>query len=133
MEKITTIEQLKKEIILLEIKQAHERALLNEQFQITYESLKPANLIKKTISDLVHTPDLKGGILSTVASIAAGYLSKKVVVGSSPGPVKSLLGSALQMLVTKFVSNKAESMRAKQNEEDEELEKDESNVQYTPD
>jgi hypothetical protein len=49
MEKITSVEELKKAILLLEIKQANEGALLKEQLLVTYESLKPINLIKKSL------------------------------------------------------------------------------------
>ena len=46
MEKITTTVQLKSEIQDLEYKQACEWILLKEQFQVTYQSLKPVNIIK---------------------------------------------------------------------------------------
>jgi hypothetical protein len=63
MEKITSVEELKKAILLLEIKQANEGALLKEQLMETYESLKPINLIKKSLSDLTSSPDFKGDLL----------------------------------------------------------------------
>ena len=113
MQKITTVDELRGTILLLEIKQADEKALLNEQFETTLENLKPANLIKNTLKDLNASPDFKGGLLNTALSIGAGYLSKKVTVGSSGGPLKQVLGSLIQMGVTALISKNADGIKSK--------------------
>ena len=88
MQKITSISELKESIRLLEIKQANEGVLLKEQFKETYESLKLVNLIKNALKELTSMPDLKGELLKTTASLAAGYLAKKAVVGQTHNPLK---------------------------------------------
>ena len=110
MEKIASETQLIEAIRLLEIKQKEEGFLLKEQFKITYESLKPVNLIKNTVKDLITTPDLKANLLSSVLSIATGYASKKMLIGETTSPIKRLLGSVFQMGVTSMVSPKAEAI-----------------------
>lgn len=112
MRKITSVSELKEEIFRLEIKQAHEARLLKEQFMITRESLKPANLIKSSINDLITSPDLKENILNTTLSLAAGYLSKKIIVGSSQNPFKQILGTLLQMGVTNIVSKNSDGIKS---------------------
>jgi len=104
MEKIAAIEKLKASILLLELQQAREEVLLKEQFKITFESLQPANLIKNTFRDLTEAPDFKGNLLNTGLSMAAGYLSKKIVVGETHNPIKQILGSLLQVGITSLVS-----------------------------
>lgn len=108
MEKITSTIQLVERIRLLEIQQKDEKLLLKEQFNITYDGLKPSSLIKNTIKDIIATPDLKNHMLSTIVGIALGYISKKVVVGESKQPIKQILGTLLQMGITKLVSSKSE-------------------------
>ena len=103
METITNSTELKKAIELLEIRQKEEGLILKEQCKITYDSLRPLNLIKSTLTDLV-TPDLSGNILGSVMSLAAGYVSKKAVIGLTHNPLKQLLGTVLQMGVTSLVS-----------------------------
>ena len=93
MKKITSTEELRESILLLETKQAYEGALLKEQFKITYESLKPVNLIKNTLNELTQAPDIKADLMSTTMSLAAGYLSKKMAVGSTSNPFKLVLGT----------------------------------------
>ncbi len=112
MEKITSLIGLKESIILLEIQQAYEGQLLKEQFKTTYQNLRPVNLIKNTFKELVTTPDFKGNLVDTALSIAAGYLSKKVMVGSTINPIKQLLGTVLQIGVTGIVAKNADGIKS---------------------
>lgn len=112
MEKITSLIELKESIILLELQQVYEKQLLKDQFKITYQNLKPANLIKDTFKELVTAPDFKGNLLDTVLSIATGYLSKKVIIGSTLNPIKQLLGTVLQMGVTGIVAKNADDIKS---------------------
>lgn len=112
MEKITSVEELRQAIRLLEIKQEMEGKLLREQFKITYESLKPLNLIKNTFKDLVATPDLQGKFLNTTLGLAVGYFSKKIAIGSTHNPLKQLFGNILQTGVSNIVSKNADGIKS---------------------
>ena len=111
MNKITSVTELRAAILLLEIQQADQGKLLKEQFKVTYESMKPANLIKNTIRDLTSDPSLKGDLFNTTLGLAAGYLSKKVVVGSTHNPLKQIFGTLLQMGISSLVSKNGDSLR----------------------
>lgn len=113
MEKITNTIELNAAILLLENKQTEEGFLLKEQFKITYEGLKPANLIRSTFKELVTAPDFKEDLLNTSISLAAGYFSKKLAIGSTNNPFKQILGSFLQMGVTSIVSKNSDDIRTK--------------------
>ena len=104
MKETTSAAELHELILLLEIKQANEGQLLKGQFKITYESLKPVNLIKNALNELVTSPDFKGDIFDATLSLTAGYLSKKAVVGSTHNPLKQFFGTLLQMGVTSIIS-----------------------------
>lgn len=112
MKKITTTTELRESILLLEVKQEIEGVLLKEQFSVTYESLKPINLIKKTLNELTSSPDFKGDLLKATLSLSAGYLSKRLVVGATVNPVKQLLGSLIQMGVTSIVSKNTDGIKS---------------------
>lgn len=111
METITNVIELKKEINKLETKQKEEGLILKEQCKITYESLKPINLLKSTLKDII-TPDLTGTLLNSSLSLAAGYVSKKALIGSTHNPLKQLLGTVLQMGVTSLVSKNTNSIKS---------------------
>jgi len=111
MEKITNITELNQAILILEAKKNLDEAVLKEQFGIIYESLKPINLIKNTIKKLAETPDFKNDLLNTSLSLAVGYLSKKITIGSTHNPIKQMLGIILQMGVTRIVSKNADNIK----------------------
>jgi hypothetical protein len=113
MDTITNLKELNAAILLLENKQAQKGLLLKEQLELTYESLRPINLIKSTIKELVTAPNFKEDILNTSIGLAAGYFSKKLAVGSTKNPLKQILGSFLQMGVTGVVSKNADDIKTK--------------------
>jgi hypothetical protein len=112
MKKITNVAELKEQILWLEIKQANEARLLKEQFKTTLEDLRPVNLIKKTFKDLVAAPELKEDLLATTLSMAAGFLTKKIVVGATHNPIKMVLGALLQMGVTAVAAKNSDGIKS---------------------
>ena len=109
MKKNTEKAALQEKIKSLEQKQAQELTLLREQFYITYESIKPVNIFKKAVQDIIGSSEIKNDIISNIIGLATGFISKKIVVGSSNNPFKKVLGTILEYIVANFVTRKAES------------------------
>lgn len=97
---------LDKEIARLEVEREVKMRELKHQLAITYDSVKPINLLKETLDDFQNTPDVKANILQSTLSIAGGYLSKKLVMGKSNSIFKKIFGYVLQYGVTNFISKK---------------------------
>lgn len=112
MKKKNETDALNDAISLLEIKRADEFLLLKEQFHITYESLKPINLIKSTFHEVAESSEIKNNIVSNVIGFTTGYLSKKVLVGVSRNPVKNLFGTLLQFAITNMVSKHSDGIKS---------------------
>jgi len=110
MRQITAAEALKKSITRLEIRQIEEGRLLSEQFKTTFESLKPANILRKMITDIAAPSDLKENMIQTVTGLLSGYISRKMLVRSSKNPLLRLTGIIVQYGVTNFVSKNSESI-----------------------
>jgi hypothetical protein len=104
MHSITSLNELKNAIQLLEVEQAEKRQLLKNQLSIAYESLRPINILRKALKDIASSDDLTDNILGTVSGLASGYLSKKVFIGTSGNLFRKLFGSILQLGVTTVVS-----------------------------
>ncbi|MBE0393313.1 hypothetical protein HNQ02_003191 [Flavobacterium sp. 7E] len=104
---------LEETIRVLKIKQTQELVVLNEQFQNVYDSVKPANLIKSTINEIVNTPNLKHNLINNLIGLSTGYLSKKIMFGGAKGPVKKVLGTVAQFFITNFVSKHSDSITNK--------------------
>ena len=100
---------LNERIALLESRKSHEFYLLKEQWEITYESLKPVNLIKSTFRDVASSPEIKSHLLGNLIGLGTGYLSKKIMFGGTHNPFKRIIGTILQFAVSNFVGSKIET------------------------
>lgn len=113
MKKINSIKELRETILELEIKQKEDERLLKEQFMIAYERLKPLNMIKNSVKNLITSPELKDHLISSTMGLAAGYLTKKAVVGSTHHPLKQILGAFLQIGVTNLVAKNSDGIQSR--------------------
>ena len=112
MQNITSTAGLKNAIQLLEVDQGIKGQLLKDQFYLTYESLKPVNLIKNALHDISSSPILIDNILSTSMGIASGFLTNRIFVGASGSLIRKLLGSVLQFGVTNVVAQHPETIKS---------------------
>lgn len=106
MKGIKTGEELKAKIAELEKQKDIEEAAIKYEFKETYETYKPANILKNTLSEVSASPTFKHNLLNVALGLGAGYLSKKLVVGRSAGLLKRVMGTALQFGVTSLVAKK---------------------------
>ena len=110
MQKITSVKILRAAIVNLEKQQTEEGLRLKEQFSITYESLKPFNVLRKALIDVFTPFELKQGLLETTAGILSGYLSKILVVRNSKNPILRLAGIFVQYGVTNVITKNSEAI-----------------------
>jgi len=104
MEKITCAAELKIAIQTLEFQRDVQGELLKEQFLVTFESLKPANMIKTTLHEITSSPYLIDNMLGAITGIVSGYISKKIAVGTSHSVIRKVMGSVLQFSITNLVA-----------------------------
>jgi hypothetical protein len=112
MRTITSVEDLKKSIQLLEMEQAIKGELLKEQFLYTYDSLQLINLLKNSLRKTISSPSILTDIVGTAMGLATGYISKKIFIGTSGNAFRRLLGSILQLGVMSFVSQHPSGMKS---------------------
>jgi hypothetical protein len=112
MQNITSKAGLKDAIQLLEAEQAIKGQLLKDQFYLTYESLKPVNLLMHTLKEISSSPYLIDNISGTAMGLAGGFLSKKIFVGTSGNLIRKLIGSILQFGVTNIVAQNSEIIKS---------------------
>ena len=112
MQNINYTVELKKSIEIVEVDQNLSRYLLKEQFITTYESLKPVNLLKNTLNEVISSPDLMDNLLGTLVGLSTGYLSRKIVVGASGNVFRKLIGSVLQFGVTNIIAQHPDAIKS---------------------
>jgi len=111
MENQHTSESLKEMIRVLEIKQAEEGQVLKQELINTYENMKPSNILKNLVREFYSSEHLKDELISTAISVTSGFISKKLVVGKSNNQILKLVGLAVQLGITTFVSKKMENLK----------------------
>jgi hypothetical protein len=109
---IKTMEQLAEAVLLLESRQELEGKQLREQFMRSYQSIRPANLVRSAIHEVTESQDLKDHLVSTGVGLVAGHVSKQAFESVSDSPVKQLIGTAIQFGVTNVVARHPEVVLA---------------------
>ncbi|SRR3989339_816191 len=112
MENITTSAELKNAIQRLEYRQIENGQRLEEDFFVVIESLKPSNLIRNAMGNIVETPNLVDNIIGGALGLVSGYLTKKLAIGGSGNIIKKLLGTILQFGVTSVVAQHPRTIAA---------------------
>lgn len=108
MGKIQSMSDLEYAIQLLEFKKAEEAQLLKEISYMTYESVKPINIIKNIFKESVEPQNIKDNLVNTSVGLGIGYLSKILFQSVVKVPFKKFLGSALMLSVENLVAKNPE-------------------------
>ncbi len=111
MGKIYSETDLNNAIQLLEGKQAEEEMKLKEQFHLTYESLKPINIIKNIFKQANESDDLKENIINNSISLTVGFLSKIAFKKAANSPLKYIFGNVVMFSINKIVANNPEVIK----------------------
>lgn len=112
MQNTTPYTRLKNDIQLLEDEQDYKRRLLKEQLNISYERLKPLNLIRSALKNIYTSPNLIDNILTPALGLASGYLSRKIFVRTSGNLLRKIIGSVLQIGVTGLVAQHPDTIKS---------------------
>lgn len=107
---IANSDHLKSAILLLEQEREENRVQLKEQFEVVYTTLTPANLLRGTLSEVASSPNLGRNLVGAGLGLLTGYLTKRLIVGTSSNMVRRVLGDLIQIGVTKLVAQNSESI-----------------------
>jgi len=108
MGKIKSMSDLEDTIQMLERKRDEEVEMMREVFYLTYESLKPINIIKNIFKESVTPVTAKDNLVNTSVGLGVGYLSKILFQSVVKLPFKNFIGSALMLSVENLVAKNPE-------------------------
>ncbi len=109
---IHSMDSLQSALRTLEQRQSSEGQALRDHFRITYETMRPVNLIKSALAEVTQSQDLKDHLVSTGVGLVAGHASKAVYESVSDSPMKGLVGTAIQFGITNAVARHPEVVLA---------------------
>ncbi len=111
MQKVNSYAGLQDAILQLRIEQTEKSQLLKEQLNISYESLKPLNLLRGALKDISSSPVIGENLLGSAVGLASGYLTKKIFIGTSGSLIRKLIGSVLQYGITNVVAKHPDAIK----------------------
>jgi len=112
METINSAAELKLAIQAKHFQHAIQGQVLKAELFITFESLKPINIIKNSLYEITSSPYLLDNMVGAIAGLVSGYVSKKIAVGTSPNLFRKIMGSLLQFGVTNLVAQHPEALKS---------------------
>jgi hypothetical protein len=62
-----------------EAQQKLEEAIVKAQFALTYERMKPINLLRNTIQQASESPEIKAGLPAALLNVVSGFLLGKII------------------------------------------------------
>jgi hypothetical protein len=95
MQKITNTTELKEAIRILEEKKQAEKELLNNEFVIVKEKLKPSNVVRTTFNQVFTGPNLIRTAMIGTVGLTAGFITKKYFKGLTGRLLRRMLGRVL--------------------------------------
>jgi hypothetical protein len=107
MQKITTSADLKGAIQELEMKQSLAWTSLKDEFLAVVETLKPVNILKEAVKNILASPDLKSNIVKAGFGLATGAVTTKLFMGKVTNPISRMLAGAVIGMATSAGSSKA--------------------------
>ncbi len=112
MKKLGAGTRLKLLILEKETELRLEGNALKAHCLLSYESLKPVNLLKNTLGESMSEPGVKDNVVNTMIGVTTGFIVKKIFSSKSDTPLTKLTGVILEVLVSGAVTKNAGLIRS---------------------
>ncbi|NMH28919.1 hypothetical protein [Flavobacterium silvaticum] len=106
-------EELQLAIMELTVKRNRERDALIQQWNEVKVEFTPANLLKDGVKDAFSNSDIKSGLLKSLLSLGAGFLTRNLIMGSTPGLVGKVVGTLAQTGATSLAYKSTDKLKEK--------------------
>lgn len=103
---MTSIKDINQEIAYLRSRKQHDFIRLKSQYDDTLESLKPTNMVKSALHNVLAAPDLKSTALKATIGFATAYVSKILYAGQAASPLKNGITQIVQLGLNYFSKKK---------------------------
>lgn len=105
-------EILELRIQALEEQQKLELVLIKEDIRSIFSSLSPFEIIKNAIGSENTSESLSSNLMGDVIGMSTGFISKKLMFGTTSNPFKKVIGSIMQFAIARFVANNSDRLQA---------------------
>jgi hypothetical protein len=111
MREISSMLDLRNIILQLESRQVLQEQQLIEHFHDAYISMKPINIIKRTLKEVIASHEIQDDLINISANFAADFISKQITKGAPESYIKKYSGKFAHYCITTIVTNKSDTIR----------------------
>jgi hypothetical protein len=95
--------ELTESIAQLSLRQEKELVLIKAELNTFLENLKPVNLVKQTLDDVIASNEIQSQILDLSLGVISGMFVKKLMVQKSDNPLLLFAGNMVEKAVSQKV------------------------------
>jgi hypothetical protein len=106
MKKIDERSLLLEKISALENRQEQELVVLKEALKETYESIKPLNLIKSSLHELISSVDVQTDLVTGAGNVLTALVSKNPLLATFQKPINKVINTLLRFVINRFSNKK---------------------------
>jgi hypothetical protein len=97
---------LRLSILELEERNFRQELELKKAGNALYKSLQPIHILKNSISSVMKAGGMGNGLVKKSMGMAAGMLTKKILVRSSPHLLLNAMGTIIEFAVARWIAQK---------------------------
>ena len=112
MQRISTDIELQLALNQLQEQSHWNKHHIKEELNRLIDNLKPINIVKQTLSDLVSSSEVKESLSDLIIGATSGVIAKNIFIGESHNPISKISGMLIELLVAKNVTNNAEQIKS---------------------
>lgn len=101
MKKIKNIKDIQQEKMRLRLQQLEQEKAIRYQWNELKESMRPGTLLRSTLSDLTHKKTTDIPLLTSLVTLGAGYLTRRLT-GMASEKVESAVQLGMEKLTGKM-------------------------------
>jgi|GEM_PF-912006 len=112
MQSITSADDLRAAIVTLKRRRREQEQELNNRYVQIVERLKPVNVIRTIVRDVAEAPGVRHRMVNAGVGLVVGYVFRKLLFGPQIGPLKKILGAALQVGIAGLIGKNGDAIQA---------------------
>ncbi len=95
---------------MLETRQLEERADFIQHVKVTFDSLRPINLIRSSLRDFSNAVEVRSGILETILPLLTNFISGRMILRTHRNSFRRIVATVIQVAMTNFTAKYSHSI-----------------------
>lgn len=104
-------ELLREAVARLELQQTEQGKELRKVLHQAYDGLQPSTIVANMVEELTTSDKFTDMVMGSSVGLAVGFVSKKLIVGTSNNPIRQLVGSGVMLTVANLLAHHPDTLK----------------------